>query len=268
MSNQIRPLLSLVIPAYNEAERLPATFQRIQEHRRLWNYSYEIIIVVEPSEDGTLALAENAAKSASQLVVLTHHERRGKGFAVRSGILHAKGDFIFFTDADLSTPLEDLDASLKRLRIDRSVDMIVGNRQHPKTRILMRQNRSREWMGKIFNRIAQTTTGLNIRDTQCGFKGFRHRAAKEIFGRQRIDGFSFDVEVLLLAQAMGFSTLEVPVQWTNSPTSRVRVFHDSIGMLCELFWVRRLVKRTMHEFPYRKEPCTRRHDSKNINRGK
>jgi dolichyl-phosphate beta-glucosyltransferase len=253
MSNQIRPLLSLIIPAYNEADRLPATLQRIQEHRLSWNFSSEIIIVVEPSQDGTLVLAENAAKSVSHLVVMTHHERRGKGFAVRSGMLRARGDFIFFTDADLSTPLEDLDASLQRMRKDRSIDVIVGNRQHPETRILQRQNVSREWMGKIFNRIAQRMTGLNIRDTQCGFKGFRHRAAKEVFGRQRIDGFSFDVEVLLLAQAMNFLTVEVPVHWTNSPISRVRVLHDSVGMLFDLFRIRRLVKKTLYDFPYQRK---------------
>jgi dolichyl-phosphate beta-glucosyltransferase len=253
MSNQIRPLLSLVIPAYNEAKRLPATLLRIQEHRRLWNFSSEIIIVVEPSEDGTLSLAESAAKSASRLAVMTHHERRGKGFAVRSGILRAKGDFIFFTDADLSTPLEDLDDSLQRMREDRSIDVMVGNRQHPETHILQRQNANREWMGKIFNQIAKLMTGLQIRDTQCGFKGFRHRAAKEIFGRQRIDGFSFDVEVLLLAKAMGFLTVEVPVHWTNSPTSSVRVVHDSIGMLFDLFRIRRLVKKTLYEFPYKRK---------------
>jgi dolichyl-phosphate beta-glucosyltransferase len=252
MSNQIRPLLSLVIPAYNEANRLPATLQQIQEHRRLWNFPNEIIIVVEPSEDETLALAANAAKSTPQMVALTHHEKRGKGFAVRSGMLRARGDFIFFTDADLSTPLEDLDASLQRFRKDRSIDVIVGNRQHPETRILLHQNLGREWMGKIFNRIAQNMTGLKIRDTQCGFKGFRHRAAKEIFGRQRIDGFSFDVEVLLLARAMGFSSVEVPVHWTNSPVSRVRVLHDSVRMLCDLFRVRRLVKKTLYEFPFKR----------------
>jgi dolichyl-phosphate beta-glucosyltransferase len=252
MSNQIRPLLSLVIPAYNEADRLPATLQKIQEHRRSWNFASEIIIVVEPGQDGTLALAENAAKANSRFVIVTHHERRGKGFAVRSGVLRAKGDFIFFTDADLSTPLEDLEVSLQRFRNDRSIDVIVGNRQHPQTRILLHQNPTRERMGKIFNRITQGMTGLNIRDTQCGFKGFRHRAASEIFGRQRLDGFSFDVEVLLLAKAMGFKTVEVPVHWTNSPTSRVRVLHDSAAMLLDLFRIRRLVKKTLYEFPYKR----------------
>jgi dolichyl-phosphate beta-glucosyltransferase len=252
MSNEIRPLLSLVIPAYNEANRLPSTLERIVEHRHLWNFPSEIIVVVEPSEDRTLALAENAAKSTPRMVVLTHHEKRGKGFAVRSGMLRAKGNFIFFTDADLSTPLEDLDTGLQRFRKDRSIDLIVGNRQHPETRILLRQNLFREGMGKIFNRIAQMMSGLKVRDTQCGFKGFRYRAAKEIFGRQRIDGFSFDVEVLLLARAMGFSTVEVPVHWTNSPASHVRVFHDSVDMLRDLLRVRWLVKKTLYEFPYKR----------------
>jgi dolichyl-phosphate beta-glucosyltransferase len=252
MSNEIRPLLSLVIPAYNEADRLPATLQRIREHRQSWNFRNEVIIVVEPSEDGTLSLAEEAAKCNSAFTVLTHHEKRGKGFAVRSGMLRARGDCIFFTDADLSTPLEDLDAGLLRFRKDRSIDVLVGNRQHPETRILRRQNFGREWMGKIFNRIAQSMTGLRIRDTQCGFKGFRQRAANEIFSRQRLDGFSFDVEVLLLAQAMGFSMAEMPVHWTNSPTSRVRVLKDSTKMLADLFRIRRLVKKTLYEYPYKR----------------
>ena len=250
MSNEIRPLLSLVIPAYNEASRLPATLKRIREHQRSWNFPNEVIIVVEPSQDGTLALAEEAAKHNSGLRVFTYHEQRGKGFAVRNGMLRARGDCIFFLDADLSTPLEDLDAGFLRMRKDRSIDVLVGNRQHPETRILERQTVVRETMGKIFNRITQTITGLRIRDTQCGFKGFRQRAAREIFSRQRLDGFSFDVEVLLLARAMGFSTVEMPVHWTNSTASRVRVLRDSAKMLRDLFSVRRLVRRTLDEYPY------------------
>ena len=251
MSNQIRPLLSLIVPAYNEADRLPDTILRIQKHSRSWKFPIEVIVVVEPSDDQTLALAENAVKSWIDLRVLTHHEKRGKGFAVRSGMLRARGDLIFFTDADLSTPLEDLEAGLALFAHDRSIDLIVGNRMHPDSRILQRQNVGRERMGKVFNRIVQTLTGLRIRDTQCGFKGFRNRAAKEIFGRQRIDGFSFDVEVLMLARAMGFVIAELPVHWTNSEASRVHPVRDSTRMFFDVVRVRRLVKRTMHEFPYR-----------------
>jgi dolichyl-phosphate beta-glucosyltransferase len=251
MSKQIRPLLSLIIPAYKEADRLPDTIQRIQQHRRSWNFPIEVLIAVEPSEDRTLAIAENAVKSWVDLRVLTHHERRGKGFAVRTGMNRAKGDFIFFTDADLSTPLEDLDAALALFTNDRSIDLIVGNRMHPESQILQRQNVARELMGKMFNQIVQILTGLRIRDTQCGFKGFRRRAAKEIFGRQRIDGFSFDVEVLLLARAMGFAIVEVPVHWTNSTASRVDPVGDSLRMFFDVIRALRLVKKTMYEFPYR-----------------
>jgi dolichyl-phosphate beta-glucosyltransferase len=252
MSNQIRPLLSLVIPAYNEANRLPATLQRIREHRQSWDFRNEVIIVVEPSEDGTLLLAEEVAKCDPDVVVLTHHERRGKGFAVRSGMLCARGEWIFFTDADLSTPLEDLDAGLLRFRKDRSIDVLIGNRQHPETRILQHQNSTRECMGKVFNRIAQAMTGLRIRDTQCGFKGFRQRAAIEIFSRQRLDGFSFDVEVLMLAKVMGFTIGEMPVHWTNSAASSVRVLQDSTEMLGDLFRIRRMVKKTLFDYPYKR----------------
>ena len=122
---------------------------------------------------------------------------------------------------------------------------------HPESQILQRQNARREWMGKVFNRIVQTLTGLRIRDTQCGFKGFRSRAAKEIFGRQRLDGFSFDVEVLLLARAMGFAIAELPVHWTNSEASHVHPVRDSTQMFLDVIRVRRLVKRSMYEFPYR-----------------
>jgi dolichyl-phosphate beta-glucosyltransferase len=107
-------------------------------------------------------------------------------------------------------------------------------------------------MGKVFNRIAQSMTGLRIRDTQCGFKGFRRRAANEIFSRQRLDGFSFDVEVLLLAHTMGFSIGEMPVHWTNSPASRVRVLQDSVKMLADLFRIRRLVNKTLYDYPYQR----------------
>ncbi len=252
MSNQIQPHLSLVIPAYNEINRLPAALEQISAHRTQWGFPLELIIVVEPSEDGTLAYAEKMQKSDPLIRVFTHHERQGKGFAVRSGILKARGEFIFFTDADLSTPLKDLDRNLAFFERDRTVDVIVGSRQHPDSQILQRQSWLRGSMGKTFNRLVRWLTGLNITDTQCGFKGFRRRAAMEIFSRQRLNGFSFDVEVLLLAQAMGFSVVETPVHWTNSPASHVHVMRDSLQMLQDAWSVRKLVKKTMNEFPFQK----------------
>jgi dolichyl-phosphate beta-glucosyltransferase len=251
MSNYNRPSLSIVIPAYNEANRLPDTLRKVKEHYSSSSLPVEIVVSVEPSTDGTLALAEAAAKSFPNLSVVAHHEKRGKGFAVRNGMLQARGGLIFFTDADLSTPLEDLDSSVALFQRERAIDVIVGNRQHPQSVIVQRQSLMRESMGKTFNWIVRLLAGLSISDTQCGFKGFRNRAAKEIFGRQQLDGFSFDVEVLLLAESMGFVVQEVPVHWKNSPASRVRVVQDSIGMLKDVIGIRGRVKRTMDEFPFR-----------------
>ena len=254
MSNEIRPLLSLVIPAYNEQNRLPATFQQIREHITKWAFPFELIIVVEPSEDRTLELVRDEAQSLPNLVVLTNSKRRGKGFAVRNGMLQARGSYIFFSDADLSTPLEDLDKGLTLLRHDQSIDVLVGNRQHPNSQIVQHQTMMREYMGKVFNRMVQALAGLNLSDTQCGFKGFRYQAAKEIFGRQQTDGFAFDIEVLLLAKAMNFSVVEAPVRWKNSPASHVRIVGDSLQMLRDVAGVRKLVRDIMRKFPYQSPP--------------
>jgi dolichyl-phosphate beta-glucosyltransferase len=251
MSNYNRPSVSIVIPAYNEANRLPETLRKLEEHYSSSNLAVEIVISVEPSTDGTLALAEAATKSFPNLIVITHHEERGKGFAVRNGMMQARGRLIFFTDADLSTPLGDLENSVALFQREPAIDVIVGNRQHPDSVIVQRQSAMRESMGKTFNWIVRLLAGLSISDTQCGFKGFRSRAAKEIFCRQRLDGFSFDVEVLLLAESMGFVVREVPVHWKNSPASHVRVVQDSLRMLKDVIGIRGQVKRTMDEFPLR-----------------
>lgn len=254
MSKQIRPLLSLVIPAYNEAHRLPATLGQIRDRRATWGFDFEVIVVVEPSTDGTSAIAETERSTLNELVVVSNPVHRGKGFAVRTGVLQARGELIFFTDADLSTPLDDLERALARLQLDQAVDVIIGNRQHPDSLILEHQNPVRELLGKTFNRLVRGLAGLGITDTQCGFKGFRRQAARAIFGRQKTDGFAFDVEILLLARAMNFSVVEMPVHWSNSPESRVRVVDDSIRMLRDLFRIKRLVQTAMNELPYVDDP--------------
>src|SRR6266436_4591002 len=194
MSTQILPYLSLVIPAYNEARRLPNTLQELYDYCRRWARSFEVIIVVESSTDETLALA------------------------------------LFEAERDLQ--------------------IIVGNRQHPNSQIIRHQSWMREGMGKTFNALVRWLAGIEIRDTQCGFKGFRQAASRAIFERQRTDGFSFDVEVLLLAKALGFGVKEMPVHWSNSPDSKVRVVSDSLKMLRDVAVVRRLVRRTLAEQPY------------------
>jgi dolichyl-phosphate beta-glucosyltransferase len=250
MSTQILPHLSLVIPAYNEARRLPNTLRELRDYCSRWPFLFEVIIVVEPSTDGTLALAQAGAKTFPQLKVIGTRVHRGKGFAVRTGMLASAGELVFFTDADLSTPLYEIDRALAVFQSDRNLHIIVGNRQHPDSQIIRHQSWIRERMGKIFNALVRWLAGVDIRDTQCGFKGFRQVASRAIFERQKTDGFSFDVEVLLLAKALGFGVKEMPVHWSNSPDSKVRVVSDSLNMLREVAVVRRLVRRTLEEQPY------------------
>jgi dolichyl-phosphate beta-glucosyltransferase len=250
MSIQIPPLLTLVIPAFNEAARLPQSLVELKKHGDGWDFPYEILVVVEPSSDETLDLAKTAAKSFPELRVIGNSVHRGKGFAVRTGMLAGRGEMLFFTDCDLSTPLPDLDRAIALFRSESELDIIVGSRKHPDSQILQHQSAIRELMGNTFNRMVRTLAGFKFLDTQCGFKGFRAQTAREIFKRQQIDGFSFDVEVLLLAQAMGFVIIEVPVHWSNSPESKVRVVGDSLKMLGDLLRVRKIVHDALDRLPF------------------
>jgi dolichyl-phosphate beta-glucosyltransferase len=250
MSKQFRPYLSLIIPAYKEAQRLPNTLPVVHEYVAKWAFPAEVLVVVEPSPDATLEVARAAQTRFPELRVIANEVHRGKGYAVRTGMLKARAPLVFFTDADLSTPLSDLETALRIFEQNPRIDVIVGSRRHPQTHILHRQSPLREQMGQTFNRLVRFLAGLHLEDTQCGFKGFRQTAAREIFSRQRTDGFSFDVEVLLLARAMGFSVHEMPVHWSNSPDSKVRVIRDSLCMLVEIMSMRRRVRRTMHNYPF------------------
>jgi dolichyl-phosphate beta-glucosyltransferase len=250
MSIQIPPTLTLVIPAFNEEARLPKSLLELQKHSSAWDFPYEIVVVVELSSDRTLELAKAAAKTFPELRVIGNTVHRGKGFAVRTGMLAGRGEMLFFTDSDLSTPLKDLDRAISLFKAQPDIDLIVGSRKHPDSQILQHQSPMRELMGNTFNRFVRALAGFKFLDTQCGFKGFRAHAAREIFERAQIDGFSFDVEVLLLAEAMNFVVMEVPVHWSNSPESKVKVVEDSLKMLQDLLQVRKIVRDAMNRRPF------------------
>jgi glycosyltransferase involved in cell wall biosynthesis len=241
------PYLSIVVPAYNEARRLPPTMAALAEFFRSFTQGYEVLIVVEGSTDGTLEIAAGLAAQQAHFQVIDNGPQRGKGHAVRSGMLQAQGDIVFYMDADLSVPLAEVSAFLRCFEERPEIDVLVGNRQHPESRITRRQSPLRETMGKAFNRILQSLTLVALRDTQCGFKAFRRTACREIFRRQTLDGFAFDVEVLLLADRLGFKVGDRPVQWINSPDSRVNIIADSWRMLVDAWRIRRLVEQNLHK---------------------
>ena len=235
------PYLSIVVPAYNEARRLPQTLDTLRDFFREFTRTFEVLIVVERSADGTLEIAGEAALQQENFLAIDNGPQRGKGHAVRSGMLRARGEHIFYMDADLSVPLSEVGTFLAHFEAHPEVDVLLGNRQHARSRIVRRQSALREGMGKTFNRLLQTLGLASLHDTQCGFKAFRRAAAQAIFSRQQLDGFAFDVEVLLLAERLGCKIADLPVEWRNSPDSRVRLVLDSLAMLRDMWRVRRLV---------------------------
>jgi dolichyl-phosphate beta-glucosyltransferase len=229
--------LSVVIPAYNEEKRLPQSLETVLGFLKKQPYRSEIIVSDDGSQDRTVALAKDLLKDFPHQVLVTP-QNRGKGHAVRQGVLAAIGDYVLFTDADLSTPIEEVVKFLARLEKDQ--DVVIGSRALPGSQVEIHQNFLRETMGKVFNLIAQLWTFKGVHDSQCGFKCFRREAAQKLFTLQKLDGFSFDVEIVYLAQKLGLRLLELPVIWRNSAQSRVQVLRDPLMMFWDVLRIRRL----------------------------
>ncbi len=239
-----QPFLSVVIPAYNEEERLPDTVRTVESFLEKQPWEWELIVVDDGSADRTAEAAQDAFRSpASRAVSLPKNQ--GKGAAIRHGMLNeARGRFRLFTDADNSTPIEELPGLLEKAEKE-GYGVAIGSRALRESRLEVRQPFYREMMGRFFNLIVQLVAVPGIRDTQCGFKLFTAEAAEYVFPRQQLTGFSFDVELLLLARQGGFRIAEVPVRWINSPASRVSAIRDSLRMFRDVLGVR---------FRRRKEP--------------
>lgn len=229
--------LSIIIPAYNEERRLLPTLQRIHAYFSHRDFSFEIIIVDDGSTDNTIQIVKDFKSFDNHITVLENKQNKGKGYSVRKGMLHAEGEYIFFTDADLSTPIEEVERCLPYL-IQNSYDVVIGSRSMPDSDIIVHQPWYREKMGKAFNFMVNVVLLKGIVDTQCGFKGFKKEVAKEVFKRCKIDGFSFDVEALYLARKFNFKIKEIPIQWENSTLSKVSPIKHSIQMFKDLFGIR------------------------------
>jgi len=237
--------LSVIIPAYNEAGRLPATIKEayawLSGHfANTQNNEFEIIVVDDGSSDATVEKAEEMIAGRPQLKVLKQPRNRGKGAAVRRGMLEATGHIRLFMDADHSTHIRETVKVLDA--IHKGADMVIASRQHPESDISVSQSWLRENMGKSFNFLMRSLVGLKMEDTQCGFKAFTAEAADAVFSRQKLEGFSFDVELLFLASKLGFKVAEIPVEWINEPNSRVRMLADPALMFADILRIRLLHK--------------------------
>lgn len=232
-----RQKISLVIPAYNEQARIASSIGKLKKFFADSPYDFEAILVIEKSTDKTEQIARTAAAGVKQINIIANPVHRGKGYAVRTGIKHAKGDYVFFMDCDLSTGLDAVGKFMDYFKAHKDVNVLIASRAHPGSNIIIYQNPLRQNLGKIFNVFVRLMAIRDIKDTQCGFKAFRAPAAKEIFSRQVLDGFAFDVEVLLLARSQGYKAAALPVKWTNSVGSKVNL-GASIRMLRDLFWLK------------------------------
>lgn len=225
------PHLSVVIPAYNEERRLGDSLRRILAYLEAQQYEWEVIVVDDGSADATGRMSEEIGRGYPCRVV-RNEPNRGKGYSIRRGMLEARGRYRLFSDADLSTPIEELDKFWPA--VNDGCGMVIGSRALPESDLEVRQPFYREMMGRVFNLLVRLLLVGGIRDTQCGFKLFTAEAAQAIFPRQTLQGFAFDVELIVLARRAGFKVAEVPVRWINSPASRVSAWRDSTRMFFDL----------------------------------
>lgn len=228
--------LSVIIPAYNEERRVSAPLEEIPAYCRREKISYELLVVDDGSDDKTAELVRAAAARDSRIRLVSQAARSGKGAAVKAGVLASCGELVLFSDADLSTPIEEF-GRLRRA-LEAGFDLAIGSRVADGARIEVRQHWIRQTMGQTFNLIIRSLLVGGFKDTQCGFKLFRREAAKKIFARSRVAGFAFDVELLVIARRHGLKVKEVPVVWRNSPASKVRIILDPIRMFGDLFYIK------------------------------
>ncbi len=227
--------LSIIVPSFNEEVRLPASLHLIAAYVSSANRSTEVLVVDDGSKDRTAEVAASFADRIPNLRVLRNGENRGKGYSVRHGMQEARGEYVLFTDADLSAPIEEADKLLSALR---QYDIAIGSRALDRDLIDVHESLFREFAGIIFNRIVRIVLWLPFVDTQCGFKAFRREPCRIIFEQQRIERFGFDPELLYLARHHGLKATEIPVRWSHSPATKINMMRDSIQMFVDVFTIR------------------------------
>jgi dolichyl-phosphate beta-glucosyltransferase len=232
----VRHFISVVIPAFNEEKRIEPTLAAIHDYFKRNAEQFEVIVVDDGSSDKTAAIVSAVGAERGSIRLLSGQGNRGKGFAVRRGILEASGDLILMSDSDLSTPIEEVEKFFPW--IEQGYDIVIGSRALKESDLIQRQPLYRQSMGKVFNLLVRTIVLGGFHDTQCGFKMFRSGPAKKIFASLKTEGFAFDVEAILRAKKIGCRIKEVPVRWINSPQSKVKVIRDSFRMFLDLLRIR------------------------------
>ncbi|OGY27038.1 MAG: hypothetical protein A2Z42_04050 [Candidatus Woykebacteria bacterium RBG_19FT_COMBO_43_10] len=231
-------MISIIIPAFNEEDRIASSLEKLSTFLKKRPEEFEVIVVDDASTDGTGKLAKSFASKIPNLKVIRLEKSpfEGKGLAVNKGALATKGEVVVFTDADFSTPIEEIGKLLRKL--EEGFDIAIGSRALDRSLVKTKQSAVREFMGRVFNFLVQRITLPGIVDTQCGFKAFKMRVCRQLFEKEKIFDFGFDVELLYLARKKGLKIVEIPVIWNNHPTSKVHPIKDSVSMFADLFKIR------------------------------
>lgn len=235
------PHLSVVVPAYNEETRLPRSLARLREYYDAQDYPYDVTIVSDGSKDGTAKLVSEFAAANPQFRLIDYSPNHGKGYAVRTGMLAAKGDLILFCDADLATPQEETAKLLPHMV--QGADIAIGSRPLRESSLEKHQPFLREMFGRMSNKLIQLLAVRGIQDTQCGFKMFTRKAAHDIFSRCKLDEFGFDFECLMIARDLGYRIDEVPIRWHDQEGSKVVLMRDGPRALRDLIKIRMAGKK-------------------------
>ncbi len=228
--------LSIIIPAYNEQDRIALTLERVECYLSTLGKPFEIIVVDDGSSDDTLSIVNDIAAASSVIRIVSYKPNHGKGYAVRQGVSTARGEYIAFSDADLSAPIEEIEKLFSAMNT--GSDVAIGSRAIQGAVIAVHQPLYRELGGKALNFIIRAVAVPGIWDTQCGFKLFRGDVARELFAKSFLEGWGFDVEVLFLARKAGFSIVETPVKWSHSEGSKIHPFSAAIKIIGDLIRVR------------------------------
>ena len=241
--NSLFSSISIIIAAFNEEKRIIPSLLKIKEYINKQNIPYEIIVVDDGSTDHTHTVVRDLIKDIPYLKVIHYAPNKGKGHALRTGVLASKGEIILLSDADLSTPIEEL-SKLLPLIYNHKCDIAIGSRALALSEIVKKQPWWRQSMGKFFNKLVKALVIEDFKDTQCGFKVFRGDIARNLFKEAQIDRFAYDVEILAIGKKKGCKIVEAPVRWINSPESKVNPVKDSLQMFGDLLKIRMTIGKT------------------------
>jgi len=230
--------LSLIIPAYNEEKKIPATLENISKFLAQKEYTYEIIVVNDGSADNTHKVTEYFASTNKNVSILDNSKNEGKGASLKKGILASKGEYILFMDADYSTPIEEIDNMLSLLTQDSRYDFLIGSRYAEGANILRNEPLFRILLGRIYHYLVKVLLLGGIRDYNCGFKLYRKNVAKDLFPRLNCKGYAFDAELLYLAKHLSYRYKEMPITWKHNPDSKVKPFIDGVKTFFSLIRIK------------------------------